>query len=67
MHPIRSRPKLVVSADGQGVVSHAGSCLLADLAGATSLTSALVNALCRPAALNPDRLVWLDPDERWFA
>jgi hypothetical protein len=29
------------------VVSHAGSCLLADLADATSLTSALSDALCR--------------------
>ena len=48
MHPTRSRPKLVVSADGHGVVSHAGSRLLADLADATSLTSAFSGALRRP-------------------
>jgi hypothetical protein len=30
-----SRPKLVVSADGRGVVNHAGSRLLADLADVT--------------------------------
>ena len=32
------RPPLVVSADGRGVVSHAGSRLLADLADRTTLT-----------------------------
>ncbi|MFD0504495.1 IS1380 family transposase [Streptomyces chiangmaiensis] len=42
-----SRPKLVVSADGHGVVSHAGSRLLADLADATSLTAAFTDALRR--------------------
>ncbi|MER6400101.1 hypothetical protein ABT263_29260, partial [Kitasatospora sp. NPDC001603] len=47
VHPTRSRPKLVVSADGHGVVSRAGSRLLADLAGATSLTSAFSEALHR--------------------
>ncbi|MER7469055.1 IS1380 family transposase [Streptomyces sp. NPDC097981] len=47
MHPTRSRPKLVVSADGHGVVSHAGSRLLADLADATTLTSAFSDALHR--------------------
>jgi hypothetical protein len=35
--PFGSRPKLVVSADGRGVVGHAGSRLLADLADATGL------------------------------
>ncbi|GAA3794215.1 hypothetical protein GCM10022206_37710 [Streptomyces chiangmaiensis] len=40
-----SRPKLVVSADGHGVVSHAGSRLLADLADATGLTTAFTAAL----------------------
>ncbi len=43
----RSRPELVVSADGNGVVNHAGSRLLADLADATSLTSAFSEALRR--------------------
>ncbi|WP_459650433.1 IS1380 family transposase [Kitasatospora sp. Ki12] len=47
MHTTRSRPKLVVSADGNGVVSHAGSRLLADLADATTLTSAFSDALRR--------------------
>ncbi len=47
MHTTRSRPKLVVSADGNGVVSHAGSRLLADLADATTLTSAFSEALHR--------------------
>jgi hypothetical protein len=32
------RPKLVVTADGRGVVGHAGTRLLADLADATVLT-----------------------------
>lgn len=35
-----SRPKIVVMADGRGVVGHAGSRLLADLADATGLASA---------------------------
>lgn len=45
MHTTGSRPKLVVSADGQGVVSHAGSRLLADLADVTGLTGAFTDAL----------------------
>ncbi|KOV69419.1 hypothetical protein ADL00_11580 [Streptomyces sp. AS58] len=45
MHTTRSRPKLVVSPDGHGVVSHAGSRLLADLADATTLTSTFSEAL----------------------
>ncbi|MFD8787224.1 IS1380 family transposase [Kitasatospora sp. NPDC059599] len=47
MHTPRSRPKLVVSADGHGVVNHAGSRLLADLPDATSLTGAFSDALHR--------------------
>lgn len=47
MHTTGSRPKLVVSADGRGVVSHAGSRLLADLADATGLTGAFSDALRR--------------------
>ncbi|MFJ6141794.1 IS1380 family transposase [Kitasatospora sp. NPDC092286] len=47
MHPTRSRPKLVISADGHGVVNHAGSRLLADLADATTLTGAFSDALRR--------------------
>lgn len=45
MQTTPSRPKLVVSADGHGVVSHAGSRLLADLADATGLTAAYSAAL----------------------
>jgi hypothetical protein len=42
---IGSRPKLVISADGTGVVGHAGARLLADLADATGLTTAYSAAL----------------------
>ncbi len=45
MHAPRSRPKLIVSSDGRGVVSHPGSRLLADLADSTGLTGAFSNAL----------------------
>jgi hypothetical protein len=45
VHTIGSRPKFVVSADGRGVVSHAGSRLLADLADVTGLTGAFTDAL----------------------
>lgn len=41
MHVTRTRPAVVVSADGDGVVSHAGSRLLADLAERTTLTGQL--------------------------
>ncbi len=47
MHTTGSRPKLVVSADGRGVVSHAGSRLLADLADVAGLTGAFTDALRR--------------------
>ncbi|MGW5481811.1 IS1380 family transposase [Streptomyces sp. NPDC004008] len=47
MHTTGSRPKLVVSSDGRGVVSHAGARLLADLAEVTGLTRAFSDALCR--------------------
>jgi Transposase DDE domain group 1 len=40
-----TRPKITVTADGAGVVSHAGSRLLADLADATTLTGELSEAL----------------------
>ncbi len=41
MHATRTRPPVQVSADGNGVVSHAGSRLLADLADRTTLTAQL--------------------------
>ncbi|MFD4896321.1 IS1380 family transposase [Kitasatospora sp. NPDC058397] len=47
MHTTGSRPRLVVSADGRGVVNHAGSRLLADLADATGLAHAFGDALGR--------------------
>ncbi|MDH6120249.1 hypothetical protein ABH930_006211 [Kitasatospora sp. GAS204A] len=47
MHTTGSRPRLLVSTDGRGVVSHAGSRLLADLADATGLTGIFSDALCR--------------------
>ncbi|MDI5904997.1 MULTISPECIES: transposase [Streptomyces] len=47
MHTTGSRPRLVVSADGRGVVSHAGSRLLTDLAEVTGLTSPFTSALRR--------------------
>jgi hypothetical protein len=53
MQTTARRPKLVVTADGRGVVSHAGSRLLADLADRTSLTGRLGEALAglaRPRA-----------------
>ena len=40
-----SRPKIVVTADGRGVVGHAGARLLADLADATGLSAAMSEAL----------------------
>jgi hypothetical protein len=40
-----ARPKIVVSADGRGVVAHAGARLLVDLADATGLTDAFGQAL----------------------
>ena len=45
MQSTTTRPKITVTADGQGVVSHAGSRLLADLADRTGLTDALNEAL----------------------
>ena len=40
-----SRPRLVVTADGRGVVGHAGARLLADLADVTGLSAAMSEAL----------------------
>lgn len=45
MQAIGLRPKVQVSADGSGVVGHAGARLLADLADATGLTAAYSAAL----------------------
>ncbi|OEJ61081.1 transposase [Streptomyces agglomeratus] len=45
MHAIGLRPRVQVSADGTGVVGHAGARLLADLADTTGLTAAYSTAL----------------------
>ncbi len=45
MHGNGKRPKVVVSADGSGVVSHAGSRLLADLADRSGVCGGLSDAL----------------------
>jgi hypothetical protein len=52
MHVTGSRPKIVTTADGRGVVGHAGARLLADLADATGLTAAFSDA---PAPLRVRR------------
>ena len=53
MQGIGSCPRLHVSADGSGVVGHAGARLLADLADATGLTSAYSTALAALDRRNP--------------
>ena len=45
MQRTSSRPKIVVMADGRGVVGHAGTRLLTDLADATGLADAMSDAL----------------------
>ena len=58
-----ARPSLLVSADGRGVVSHAGSRLLADLAERTTLTaelSAALAGLARPRAVHDSGRVLVD-------
>ena len=60
---VTARPRLVVSADGRGVVSHAGCRLLADLADRTTLTgrlSAVLARLGRPRAVHDPGRVLLD-------
>ena len=41
MHATRTRPRVEVTADGDGVVSHVGARVMADLADATTLTARL--------------------------
>ena len=45
MQATTTRPKITATADGEGVVSHAGSRLLADVADRTTLTAELAEAL----------------------
>jgi Transposase DDE domain group 1 len=55
-----TRPKITVSADGRGVVGHAGARLLADVADATGLTGAFGEALAglrqRQSGHDPGRI-----------
>jgi hypothetical protein len=55
-----TRPKIVVSADGRGVVGHAGARLLADVAEVTGLvrvfTEALAGVRQRPGRQDPGRV-----------
>ena len=44
MQATTTRPKVTATADGEGVVSHAGSRLLADVADRTTLTAELGEA-----------------------
>jgi hypothetical protein len=60
MQATGTRPKIVAVADGRGVVGHAGTRLLADVADATGLTGAFVEALAgvrqRRAGHDPGRV-----------
>jgi Transposase DDE domain group 1 len=60
MQRTSSRPKIVVTADGRGVVGHAGARLLTDLADATGLTTAMSDALAplrqRASGHDPGRI-----------
>jgi hypothetical protein len=44
-----THPRVTATGDGAGVVSHAGTRLLADLADATTLTGKLLQVLARAA------------------
>ena len=61
MQVTASRPRIVVSADGSGVVSHAGSRLLADLADRSTLTGELsavfAHRVAPQTAHDPGRVV----------
>lgn len=63
MQATTTRPKITVTADGAGVVSHAGSRLLADVADRTTLTGELSHALaelCRPGTRHDPGRVLVD-------
>jgi hypothetical protein len=58
-----TRPKVIATTDGEGVVSHAGSRLLADVADRTTLTGQLAEALAglrRPRARHDPGRVLVD-------
>ena len=63
MQATTTRPKIVVTADGAGVVSHVGSRLLADVADRTTLTgelSEVLGGLRRPRARHDPGRVLVD-------
>ncbi|MBP2366806.1 IS1380 family transposase [Pseudonocardia parietis] len=63
MQATTTRPKIIVTADGAGVVSHAGSRLLADVADRTTVTGELSHALaelCRPGTRHDPGRVLVD-------
>lgn len=62
MKPTSTRPRVTVTADGAGVVSHVGSRLLADVADHTTLSAELAEAL---AGLRKSRTVH-DPRPGWW-
>lgn len=53
MKPTTTRPHLKVSADGEGIVSHAGARLLCDLADALGLTEALSEVMAGTTSRRP--------------
>jgi hypothetical protein len=58
-----TRPRIIATADGEGVVSHAGSRLLADVADRTTLTAQLAEAMAglrRPRARHDPGRVLVD-------
>ena len=61
MQATTTRPRITATADGEGVVSHAGSRLLADVADRTTLTAQLDEALAglrtRRARHDPGRVL----------
>ncbi len=57
MHRSALRPVVTVSGDGSGVVSHAGSRLLADLADRSGLTGGLAGLRQRRGGHNPGRVL----------
>jgi hypothetical protein len=52
---ITTRPRIIPTTDGAGVVSHAGSRLLADVADATGVSAALAGLRVRRAGHDPGR------------
>ncbi|MEJ3656617.1 transposase [Actinomycetes bacterium KLBMP 9759] len=63
MQATTTRPRITATADGEGVVSHAGSRLLADVADRTTLTGQLSEVLCelrRPQARHDPGRVLVD-------